>query len=324
MRLYAVVGTLAVTVVGIAAQDLGSETWQLENKGEGLQARERLQKTLEAAPNDAGALRAYAEFLDRHRDPSAREVYAKLAQALARANAPQEQRAGVARREAVLALIAGDQAGAARHVEEYRASGGARLVLPNPVPADVVKQSFIEIPGPLRSFARMAALSPELRPEDLLSALARNVVTNGYQAASSNEALEQTEYMKLVVRYLSQARELERLSGDKKVIHIETCESTETGDLLRLLGYRMRGGCGSDVVLETVNAMRAFLTIDGGFPLAELEQALRTNRPFTLDYRPTRVPVLYNAEYWQSAKDKTSGHFIDYSISDPSLSRLHL
>jgi len=37
-------------------------------------------------------------------------------------------------------------------------------------------------------------------------------------------------------------------------------------DLLRILGYRMRGGCGSEVVLETVNAPRAFLTTDSGFP----------------------------------------------------------
>jgi hypothetical protein len=170
----------------------------------------------------------------------------------------------------------------------------------------------------------MAALSPDLKPDDLLTALARNVVTNGYQAASTNEALEQTEYMKLVVRYLSQARELERLSGESKMIKIPQCDSTETGDLLRVLGYRMRGGCGSDVVLETVNASRAFLTIDSGFPLAELEQALRTNRPFTLDYHPARVPVLYKAEYWQSAKDKTTGEFIDYFISDPSLCRLYL
>ncbi len=61
----------------------------------------------------------------------------------------------------------------------------------------------------------------------------------------------------------------------------------------------MRGGCGSDVVLETVNASRAFLTIDSGFPLSDLEEALRTNRPFTLDYHPTRVPILYAPDYWQ-------------------------
>ena len=170
----------------------------------------------------------------------------------------------------------------------------------------------------------MAALAPEMHPEDLLTALARNVVTNGYQAAGSNETLEQTEYLKLVVRYLSQARELERLGGDKKVIRIETCESSETGDILRILGYRMRGGCGAEVILETVNATRAFLTIDSGFPLAELEQALRTNRPFVLDYHPARIPVLYDADYWQSTKEKVSGEFIDYFISDPSMCRLYL
>ena len=91
----------------------------------------------------------------------------------------------------------------------------------------------------------------------------------------------------------------------------------------------MRGGCGSDLVLETVNASRAFLTTDSGFPLADLEQALRTNRPFTLDYQPTRVPILYTADYWQppakdKAQDKNQGEFIDYFLGDPSLCRLYV
>jgi hypothetical protein len=128
----------------------------------------------------------------------------------------------------------------------------------------------------------MAALAPDVHPEDLMSALARNIVTNGYQATASNEALEQTEYLKLVIRYLTQARELEKQAGPEKVIKIDSCESSQTNDLLRVLGYRMRGGCGSDVVLETVNATRAFLTIDSGFPLAQLEQCLRTSRPLRL------------------------------------------
>src|SRR6202011_2687273 len=105
----------------------------------------------------------------------------------------------------------------------YRAAGGSGFAMPEQAAAGAAKENSIEVPGPLRSFARMAALAPDLRPEDLLTALARNVVTNGYQAASSNETLEQTEYLKLVVRYLSQARELERLGGDKKIIRIETC-----------------------------------------------------------------------------------------------------
>ncbi len=87
----------------------------------------------------------------------------------------------------------------------------------------------------------------------------------------------------------------------------------------------MRGGCGSDVILETVNATRAFLTIDSGFPLADLEIALRTNRPFRYDYRPARVPVLYGTDYWfgKGAK-KQDGTFLDAYLSDPSLCRLYL
>ena len=323
MRLFSIVCVLCVTGYGLAAQDLGGEAWEQESKGEAAQAQERLQKAVNAAPGDPAVLRADAEFLDWHRDPSARGIYEKLDQALARRGASASERAQVARRMTILDLIAGDRPAAARHLAEYRAAGGTGLALP-PAEPDPQQNPIIEIPGPLRSFARMAAISPDLKPEDVLAGLAHNVVMNGYQAGGTNESLEPTEYMKLVVRYLSQARELEGLAGKDKILHIETCDSTETGDLLRVLGYRMRGGCGSDVVLETVNASRAFLTIDSGFPVAELEQALRTNRPFTLDYHPARIPVLFKVDYWQSVKDKSAGEFIDYFISDPSLCRLYL
>ncbi len=323
MRVGCVLGVLCFAVTGIVAQDLTSEVWQLESKGEAMQAHERLRRAAEAAPNDPAVLRRYCDYLDRHRDPGTREAYEKLSQALARNAGSPDERARVARRLTILDLLAGDEAAASRHLSEFHATGGTGLSLPHAGSAPA-KLAMIDIPGPLHSFARMAALAPDLRPEEVLSALARNVVTNGYQAGGANETLEQTEYLKLVVRYLSQARELERLGGESKTIRIETCESTETSDVLRVIGYRMRGGCGSDVILETVNASRAFLTIDSGFPVAELELALRTNRPFTLDYHPTRIPVMFTVEYWQSAKDKSSGEFIDYFISDPSLCRLYL
>ena len=150
----------------------------------------------------------------------------------------------------------------------------------------------------------MAAVSQESRGEDLLPALARNVVTNGFQASHNNESLEQTEYLKLVHRYLGQARELEKLAGESKVVTIENCESPKAGELLRILGFRMRGGCGSEVVLETVNEPRAFVTTDSGFPVNLLEEALRTNRPFTYDFHPTSVPVMFGPEYWIGPKDK--------------------
>jgi hypothetical protein len=194
-----------------------------------------------------------------------------------------------------------------------------------PPPAATGTWPTVPIPGPMRSFARMAAISPEAGPEEVLSAVARNVVTNGYQASHSNEALEPTEYLKLVHRYLSQARELDKLAGDGKVIQIATCDSPNVADLLRILGYRMRGGCGSEVVLETVNAPRAFLTTDSGFPLNDLEQALRTNRPFSYDFHPALAPVFFGWEYWMTGlKDKTAADFIESFISDPSVCRLYL
>jgi hypothetical protein len=314
-------GSVLIVTLGMAAalfgQDYAQRALELENQGDATQAREYLLRAVQSNGNDIAAMRAYAQFLDQHRDPGARTAYDKLLAADRTAD-----RAAVARRLVILDLVAGDRESAARHLDAYRQAGGSGLRIPNGGKPD--DQQTINIPGPLRSFARMAALSPDLAPEDLLPALARNIVTNGYQAGSGNEGLEQTEYLKLIVRYLSQARELEKLAGAGHIIKIETCESTQTGEILRVVGYRMRGGCGADLVLETVNATRAFLTIDSGFPLAELEQALRTNRPFVYDYRPTRVPILYGVDYWQSAREKATGDFVDYFISDPPLCRLYL
>ena len=108
-------------------------------------------------------------------------------------------------------------------------------------------------------------------------------------------------------------------------IKIENCESAKTADLLRVLGYRMRGGCGAEVVLETVNATRAFLTIDSGFPLAQLEQSLadqpsvRLRLPAVPSARAVRQGILARA-----LRIKPDGEFIDVFLSDPALCRLYL
>ncbi len=304
--------------------DVSPDIWKMETGGQAAEAQMSLERAADATPANAAAIRAYAEFLDRYHDPAARAAYTKLAQLLENTSAPAAERAQVNRRVAILDLEAGDRQAAEQHLAAFNAAGGTGLSLGSPAP---VKSdgAYIEIPGPSSAFARLAALAQDTRPEDLLPALARNVVTNGYQTTAGAEGLEQTEYLKLVIRYISQARELAKLAGATQTLRIETCDSTATGDLLRVLGYRMRGGCGSDLVLETVNASRAFLTIDSGFPLSQLEQALRLNQLFTLDYRPARVPVLYDLAYWQSAAgDKSGGEFIDTFLADPILCRLYL
>jgi hypothetical protein len=308
---------------GLSGQDLSTQAQQLESKGDAYGARALLQRAARAS-QDAEAVIAYAEFLDRYHDPETRSNYERGLRLLP--PEARERRAGVARRLVLLDLIQGDNQGASRHLEVYRSAGGADLptTVPETRPASVDAAAVAEIPGPLRSFSRMAAVSPDVSEQDLLPFLARNVVTAGYQASPNGEALDPTEYMKLLIRYVSQARELSKLAGDDKTIRIATCDSAETGELLRILGYRMRGGCGSEVVLETVNATRAFLTIDSGFPIAALEQALRTNRAFTLPYPSTRVPVLYGADYWVSAKDRQGRDFIDAFLADPSVCRFYL
>jgi hypothetical protein len=284
--------------------------------------RAALAQAADAHPDNLEDQLRYAEFLDRYGDPGARAAYAKTLAAAQRAG--DSTRAGaVARKLAIFDLLAGDRDAAGEDAEAYHSATGKTLTFGKPGPAEA--WPTVPIPGPLRSFARMAAISPDSRPQDILPALAHNVITNGYEASHGNEALEQTEYLKLVHRYLSQARELDKLASDQHVIEVKSCDAPNVADLLRVLGLRMRGGCGSELVLETVNAARAFLTTDSGFPVNQLEEALRTNRPFSYDFHAARVPVLFGPEYWLGgAKDADPLNFIEAFVGDPAICRLYL
>jgi hypothetical protein len=171
------------------------------------------------------------------------------------------------------------------------------------------------IPGPLRSFLRMAAISQKITPEEVLPLLARNVVMSGYQGGRP------TEFLVLVNWYMDQARELEALAGRGEVIHVSNCDDAKK--LLVILGYRIQQSCGPDVALETSDANRAFLTIDSGFPLADLEDALRTGKPFETPFAPTKVPVLYKSSDWVQNKKNANRGVVDSILRDPDLARLY-
>ncbi len=299
---------------GASHSGLTAQALQREAAGDLAGARTFLQ-----SQTGSGAQEALAEFLQRHHDPGSRDAYLKWAAA---EGDPAARK--VALRQLVLNdYMDGKDAELASDLAQYRAAGGADLSEP-PKRKDATQFSITTIPGPLPAFARMAALSPDLAPEELLPALARNIATNGYEA-SGNAALQQTEYLRLVFRYLSQARELQALASHDRKIVIAACDSEETGNLLKALGYRMRGSCGGDLVLETVNATKAFLTVDSGFPISELEADLRANHRFELPYAPTQIPVLYTPAYWLSALGKNSNaEFIDAFLGDPTLCRLYL
>jgi hypothetical protein len=173
----------------------------------------------------------------------------------------------------------------------------------------------VAIPGPLRSFLRMAAISQKVTPEEVLPLLARNVVMSGYQDGKP------TEFLVLVNWYMDQARELEALAGRGGVIHVSNCD--DANPLLVILGYKLQQSCGPDAALATADANRAFLTIDSGFPLADLEESLRSGKPFEIPYGSTNVSVLYKSSDWVQKKKNANRGVIDSILRDPDLARLY-
>ena len=114
---------------------------------------------------------------------------------------------------------------------------------------------MVDVPGPLDSFLRMAGISQEITPADVLPLLARNAFLYGHVGE------RRTEYLVLVDRYVRQARELRSLASGDGMIRVSGCG--DVGPLIQVLGYKFENGCNSkDATLITADAERAFLTVN--------------------------------------------------------------
>ena len=120
----------------LQGQDL-DQVRKMEASGDVAGARAALAHAAEGNPHSVPALTAYAEFLQRYGDPSAKEAYNKLLAALRQAGNT-ARAAAITKRLALLDQVAGDTPQPATSAEN--------------VPS-------VPIPGPLRSFARMVAIA---------------------------------------------------------------------------------------------------------------------------------------------------------------------
>ena len=193
---------------------------------------------------------------------------------------------------------------------QFTSSASAR---PDTAPSSSASEATI--PGPLRSFLRMAGISQKVSPEEVLPLLSRNVVVNGYDGGKP------TQFLVLLNWYLDQARELVTLAGPQGVLRISNCE--EAKPLLTILGYRLRQPCGPSAAVETADANRAFLTIDSGFPLADLEETLRGGQSFADPYPSTHLPVLFISNDWLGHTKNGSQTVVDSLLRDSNLARLY-
>ena len=178
---------------------------------------------------------------------------------------------------------------------------------------------MVDVPGPLDSFLRMAGISQEITPADVLPLLARNAFLYGHVGE------RRTEYLVLVDRYVRQARELRSLAGGDGMIRVSGC--SDVGPLIQILGYKFENGCSSkDATLITADAERAFLTVDSGFPLTRLEQSLQEGVPFAFAFPATQVPVFFHESDWVGlvpSKERTGSTALDLLTNNENADRLY-
>jgi len=165
----------------------------------------------------------------------------------------------------------------------------------------------------------MAGISQEVSTEEILPMLARNLALYGYSGGN------QKEYLILLDRYVHLAREIQHFADSDGTIHIRGC--SDANQLLNALGYKFQKDCGHrNTVLITANAERAFLTIDSGFPLTTLEEALQKDASFEYSFPANRVPILLAEQDWVSAskgKRRPDDTLLDVLLHDQDLDRLY-
>jgi hypothetical protein len=169
----------------------------------------------------------------------------------------------------------------------------------------------------------MAGISQKVSAEEVAPLLARNVFSQGYEGSPTKG--HPTEFLILLMRYVQQARELMDLAGADHVIRVSNC--TDARPLLRTIGYRVRQDCGRpNTSLVTSDPEQAFLTIDSGFPLPELEETLQGGKPFVYSFPSSRVPLLFTEKDWIAASVQgadSSKDLLDPLLHDPLLARLY-
>lgn len=165
----------------------------------------------------------------------------------------------------------------------------------------------------------MAGISQEVSPGEVLPLLARNASLYGYDRG------RETEYLVLLDRYVHEARELMSLADGNGTIRVTGCQDATR--LVRVLGYRFDQDCdGKDDFLVTENPERAFVTVDSGFPLTNLEQAIHKGEPFTYSFGSTQVPVFFQDSDWTGVttwKKKLGDDLLNALLHDQNLDRLY-
>lgn len=187
-------------LIGLACLSLApvfgtvDEALRLERSGSPREARQALDRLAESSAAGTATLAARAAFLDRYGDGAAIAAYAA---ALAAAEGEDPDLAlALRRRLAIASLVHGDTASAKQALEAMRAGGNdawdgieAMVAASEAAASD----EWVDVPGTLNSFQRMAALSTDMAIGDILPSLGRTIFTGGYHAARGTGALEPTE-----------------------------------------------------------------------------------------------------------------------------------
>jgi len=166
----------------------------------------------------------------------------------------------------------------------------------------------------------MAGISQEAPPDEVLPLFGHFVETYGFEG-SKERSPKATEALLIFRRYFVQANTLASLAGTEGTLHFSTCDGSR--QLLADLGYKLVNGCESIPSIEVDDPEKAFITVDSGFPLADLQMDLQQGKPFSMPYPSTRVPLIYRKSDWTGKPNSLDIDVVDVLANDAAKARLY-
>jgi len=212
-----------------------------------------------------------------------------------------------ARRLIALDLLTGDQISPRKLLEAIQSAGGKGLTMPEWAARQRIQPSRRRHPRP----------APLLRP--YVGDFERSTRTRFWrrwpQPSSptlpgfhSNDALEQTNIGSCAADTCLRRASSTRCRERTRLSKLRTAHSATAGELPEILGYRDARWLRKWKSCSKPSRQPGLSDHRFRFPPSDLEQALAPTSPFNYDYHPTRVSILFGADYWFTSK-KGDGRF---------------
>jgi hypothetical protein len=299
----------------------------LESEGKIYELKEKARAAAQLNPQDTAVLGHHARVSDVFGDRSA-EAYERWAEALVQSGAPQSKVTETLERGIVVALRDGDRERAGRLSKRLgMASPYARLWTEQASPS----AAGLTIPGGTAALAQAVEMAPSIPASRFMSEYARALLRRKNFGEESKRLFD--ERLKLYFEVIRTLASHGRPGPDATEIILDVANPAaveQTDRVLAALGWQLRRLPRSNALLEVApgadNGVRQQFGSTLGIDEADMKLTLEAKKPFVLQLRNDRVPILLEPPFWEklTARDAAGRGLLEDMLYNPRVAGLYV